>query len=129
MALEDRCEAEVRELHAFFGRWFRGEADEAELARVEDALAEDFELISPRGVTADRASILASIRGAYGGRDGSFAIGIESFAVRSTHGAACLVTYEEHQPGTVRIASAWFRESGRGPQGVVWVHLHETWVT
>lgn len=128
MDIEDRCEAEVRELHTFFERWFRGEADEAELARVGDALAEDFELVSPRGLTDDRESILAALRGARGSRDGSFAIGIEAFAVRATDGASCLVTYEEHQPGTVRRSSAWFRESERGPRGVEWIHLHETWI-
>jgi len=128
----DRCEREVRELHVFFERWFRGELPEGAFARVADALAEDFVLISPRGARDDRASILAAIRGARGGRSAAFSIVIESFESRWQGTDACLVTYEEHQregdDATARASSALFRRDDDAPVGVRWVHLHETWL-
>lgn len=125
----DDVEREVRGLHAFFERWFRGEG--GALERAERALAPDFQLVGPRGTRDDRASILAAIASARGGRSASFRIAVERFAVRWEGEGACLVTYEEHQSEgderTARLSTALFRRSERAPCGVEWVHLHETW--
>jgi len=130
--MRERCEREVRELHVFFERWFRGELPDEAFVRVAGALAEDFELISPRGARDDRDSILGAIRGARGGRSRAFSIAVEAFEVRWQSGDACLVTYEEHQRDddavTARLSSALFRRANDAPAGVRWVHLHETWL-
>ncbi|HJL19053.1 MAG TPA: DUF4440 domain-containing protein [Sandaracinaceae bacterium LLY-WYZ-13_1] len=130
--MNERCEREVRGLHVFFERWFRGELGDGDFARVADALASDFELVSPRGVRDGRASILAGVRSARGRRGPDFTIAIEDLVVRWQGEDACLVRYEEHQRdgdgATARISSAWFRRRDDAPCGVEWVHLHETWL-
>jgi len=128
----EACRAEIEGLHAFFTGWFEGTLpdDDEAFARVAGALGDDFELISPDGRRRDREAILASIRAGHGDHD-EFAIEIRHVRLRWSSGGLALVTYEEWQtadgaPPGGRISSAWFREAARAPEGVRWVHLHET---
>lgn len=127
----EACRAEIEELHAFFTGWFEGTLrdDAATFARVADALADDFELISPDGRRRGREAILASIRAGHGDH-GEFAIEIRDVRPRWTSGGLALLTYEEWQTAdgrqNGRTSSAWFREASGAPRGVRWVHLHET---
>lgn len=128
------CEREIRELHRFFERWFRGEVqrDDTVFARLVDALAPSFQLISPRGVRDDRDAVLEGVRGAHGKRDADFRIRIENVDVRIDAAPLCLVTYEEHQHTedgwTRRLSSALFQQVPDSPCGVQWLHVHETWL-
>ena len=68
-AMHENCCKEVAELHAFFEGWFLGtlpDTDEA-FRRFSSVLAEEFEMVTPGGVTRSREEILASVRGAHGG--------------------------------------------------------------
>lgn len=131
----EACRREIEELHAFFEGWFEGTLpdDETTFARVADALAEDFELISPDGLRRDRNAILASIRDGYGSHAGEgrqFRIEIHDVRPRLVVADAALLTYEEWQTSdgseNRRLSSAWFRGTDEAPFGVRWVHLHET---
>ncbi|MGF1465744.1 MAG: DUF4440 domain-containing protein [Sandaracinaceae bacterium] len=130
--LDARCLQEVVSLHAFFERWFRGELQgEAALARVDRALAEDFTMVSPRGLRDDKESMLSVLRRAQGCRTRTFRITIEGMEVLTVSPPLCILTYEEHQQeagkGTARITTAAFRETSSNPAGVEWVRVHETW--
>lgn len=131
----DSCRREVEELHAFFQVWFEATVpdDDATFARVAEALAEDFELITPDGRRRDRDTILASIRDGYGDHAGEgkeFRIEIHDVRGRLLVDDGALLTYEEWQVSdgseNRRLSSAWFRRVEEAPRGVRWIHLHET---
>lgn len=132
--MHERCEREVVELHRFFGDWFTGRLplDDDAFARVADALAPDFELVSPRGLRDSRSSILDAIHRAHSGRPADFSVWVQQVRPRWSTGEVCLVTYEEWQSEPTgargRVSSALFRAEPSAPLGVQWVHLHETWL-
>ena len=137
MSLGEDCAAEVRSLHAFFAEWFTGERPRTneELARLEAALGADFELCGPDGHVADRSAVIDAVEAGHGAAaDGGAPdrIDIEALEVRFERDPVCLVTYEEHQRTAGswrgRRSSALFERSTDAPNGVVWRHLHETWL-
>jgi len=119
-------EAEVRELHAFFERWYTGVADRRELARL-DVLADSFVMIGPDGRESDVQQVRASIEAAYGRRPTTFRI--RNVAVRPN---APVGIYEEWQTAegitTARISTAVMAPAADMPNGLRWTHLHETWL-
>lgn len=129
------CRAEIVGLHDFFERWFEGrlpDEDDA-FARVADALAEGFELIDPDGSRRDREEILVSIRSGHGSHAASgrsFGIRIENVEARALGEGLALATYEEWQSvdgeENGRVSSALFGSDPDAPDGVAWLHLHET---
>lgn len=132
--MKQRCRNEVEQLHMFFRDWFVGasEDNDANFARVAAVLADDFELISPRGEIYDRAGILALIRQAHGGRADDFRIWITDFTARVVAAPLCIATYREWQEiageQSCRMSTVLFREHPTTPNRVQWVHLHETWL-
>lgn len=133
-ALRARCEDEVLDLHRFFQAWFRGEIDAGgeAFARVSDVLAEGFHLIAPDGTMASRSEVLASLRGAHGSKPSDFAIRTERCHFRAGGRSVGVVTFEEwHEEAGERrgrISTAVFHHRADAPQGVEWVHVHETWL-
>jgi hypothetical protein len=131
--LVDRCATEVDELHAFFELWFTGAlpGTRAELARFADVLAEGFELVQPSGLTRSRTGIVRDVLDAHG-THAEVTIETSAFEPRYDGDGVCLGTYEEWQTvgddRTGRVASALFRRAPGTPNGVEWVHLHETWL-
>ncbi len=137
MSLAEACEAEIRSLHAFFGDWFRGDAPRTNesLARLEAALGAEFRLLGPDGDVAERSAVIDAVEAGHGAAaDGEAPdrIDIEDVDVRFERGEVCLVTYEEHQRTAGewrgRRSSALFEAAEAAPEGVVWRHLHETWL-
>jgi hypothetical protein len=132
-SLAERCAAEVDDLHAFFELWFRGELPRtrAEVARFEDALAADFEIVQPSGLTRTREGIVREVFDAHATHD-AVTVETSTFEPRYADEEACLGTYEEWQTvgdgRTGRISTALFRRAPAAPNGVEWVHLHETWL-
>lgn len=128
MTIAAQCEREVRDLHAFFQQWFRGElpATDAGFARLAGVMAPEFEIISPAGKILDRDGILAAVRERHGS-DGGFTIEIRNHRHRAELADAALVTYEEWQGGKGRISTALLRTQPSMPNGVEWLHVHETW--
>ena len=119
-------DAEVRGLHAFFGRWYSGEADPAEFSRL-DVLADTFVMIGPDGRTTGVEDVREVIRAAYGRRQVEFTI--KNVSVRSD---SPVVTYEEWQTAsgvaTGRLSTAVMAPASHLPNGLQWLHLHETWL-
>ena len=125
------CRAEIAGLHEFFVEWFTGRADGPSPSRLEDALAPEFEMVTPTGERVDREALadgIAESRGRHAGE--SFDIDVrevETVALLEDH---AVVRYEEWQSTAVgeagRVSTALFRAEGAAPEGVVWVTLQET---
>ena len=119
-------DAEVRELHAFFERWYSGQADPSEFSRL-DVLSGAFTMIGPDGRLARVDEVREMVRAAYGRRPIKFTIRNE--AVRSD---SPVVTYEEWQTAsgvaTGRLSTAVMAPAAHLPNGLQWLHLHETWL-
>lgn len=132
--LRARCEDEVVGLHRFFQEWYRGEIDPAGegFSRMSDVLAEGFHLISADGRLVGRSEILASVRGAHGSKSQDFAIRTGECHFRIGSRRMGVVFYEEwHEEGGERrgrISTAVFQDRADAPNGVEWVHVHETWL-
>jgi hypothetical protein len=136
MQLAEACEREVVTLHEFFEDWFAGriEKDDDAFDRVRDALGDEFEMVAPSGRTVGRESVITGIWDVYGRDAGSDAheIRVEELRVRHVREDLCLVSYEEWQRGaaeeTGRQSSALFQRAEATPNGIEWLHLHETWL-
>ena len=132
--MEARCKAEVEALHRFFEEWLSGRRPDTDedWRRFPDVLAEDFHLVSPDGVLLDRQGVLDGLRGAHGGCGDDLRIWTENAAGRRVAGTVWLVTYEEWQErdGETlgRLSTALFRAAADAPNGVQWLHVHETWL-
>lgn len=132
--LSRRCLAEVDDLHSFFVAWMGGE-EEAEFARCEAALGPGFQIVEPDGTVVDRDPLLQALGSAKGKHKDSerpFDIRIEESRARTVSDTLCLVTYIERQmvrgQPTARRSTALFRKRAGGPNGVEWLHVHETWI-
>ena len=132
MEMKEQCRREVVELHAFFEAWYRGalpETDEA-FDRFASVLAPGFHIVSPDGRVHDREMALAGVRGGYGKR--GIRIRIEGCVHRVSEGETILATYEEWQEEgeAMRgwVSSVLFRVNGGAPNGIEWLHVHETYL-
>ncbi len=137
MEMGERCEAEVLGLHRFLEGWVTGVLPRTEDAfeRFKGVMAEGFAIVSPGGVTSGRDELFAELERAHGtlaGGEKGFRIWIEDVRCRHVEGVLALVTYAEYQERsgetTGRRASALFRRKDGTPNGVEWLHLHETWL-
>ncbi|MEM8930251.1 MAG: hypothetical protein AAGE94_03705 [Acidobacteriota bacterium] len=134
--LAARCEREVIELHVFFEEWFHARLDDtdAAYARFADAMAADMIYIGPGGNSLTRQPLLTGLRGRHGAWKGSEArIWIEAVETRDLGGGLALVTYEEWQTDPAgdtraRRSTILLEVSDAGPAGLVWRHVHETWM-
>ena len=133
-AMESRCSREVQELHQFFQDWFTAALpdEDSSFARFSNVVADGFAIITPEGRTLERDLLLTGLRGAHGSWADGGRIWIENLNVRRTVGDLALVTYEEWQESEGqtrgRLSTALFRESAVTPNGVEWLHVHETWL-
>ena len=130
------CEREIRFLHDFFVGWYSGNIDEGGFDRFEDALAPSFEMVTPDCDVLTRDDITGHVRG---NRDTyeDFDIDIRNVETVDAHSGRALVRYEEWQTTTDeenetetegRLSTALFGSSDDAPEGIVWLHLHETWL-
>lgn len=123
-------ELEIIELHRFFEAWFLGREDSLE--RAELALHLDFTMIGPDGTLADRSTTLRRLRD---GHAHSTDLRIETGDHRLLHTADDLLiaTYVERHRlagdrANERISTVVFVPTRRGPNGLRWLHVHETWL-
>lgn len=127
------CFKEVSELHGFFVAWMTAAVPRTEpvFSRVSTVLADDFLIVNPRGILTEQALLVVELEAAHGGRPG-FEIWIEDYQFRRAAGALSLVTYQEWQrlsgATTARLSTALFRRRPGLPNGVEWLHVHETWL-
>lgn len=137
-SLDERCHAEVVELHQFLEAWSNAElpaTDEA-FARFGDVIAPSFLIVDPDGSMVGRQPIVDAILGAHGRwRAQPGRIRIENYRLHHAAGGLALATYEEWHdfpasPGESvgRISSVLFGPNGSAPNGLEWLHLHEAWI-
>lgn len=119
---------EIEELHVEFERWFRGEIDS--LDRVEQALADDFTLVPPGGVTVARPDLIMGLKRAHGAVE--LSIDIRNPIVRWSGAQGLLVSYEEWQRTSDKLngrqSTVLFVPDVDAPNGLKWVHVQETWM-
>ena len=136
-SLKQSCIAEVADLHAFFVAWMTGALPRAGQAfeRFTGVMADDMVLISPRGVITERRELCDELEAAHGIHAGAakgFRIAIENPHCRMVEADLCLVTHEEWQrsagTATGRLSTALLRRRAGTPNGVEWLHVHETWL-
>jgi len=126
-------ELEIEELHRFFVAWFLGELPRTaeNFARFTHATAPGFTLISPGGAMIDYAVAVEWIENAHGSRS-NFNIWTENFRLHQHLDEIAIVTYEEWQETadgvTSRLSTAVFADDVTAPNGVRWLHVHETWL-
>ncbi len=131
--LTQRVAQEVTELHQFFEDWFRGSIDQstARFARFTDVTAAEFHLISPAGTMVDRDQAAAWIWDIHGARP-TARMWVDKVTVLIQRSTLCLATYEEWQESpagrTVRFSSVLFEADPDAPNGLRWLHVHETWI-
>lgn len=131
---------EIVELHQFFEDWFLGRGGEATktegVDRADRAFHPDFTFIGPDGVVADRATTLQRIADGYAH---TTELTIETVDHRLVHpgsasaGGTIVATYiERHRlsegRANERISTAVFVVDPDGPNGLRWLHVHETWL-
>lgn len=124
---------EIERLHACFVEWYRSEGDRSTFDRIAAALAPEFEMVVPDGSIVDREAVLESIESAEGSyRDSSFDITIESPEPILVDDDRAVVRYIEHQEQpdeeNRRISTAVLAADSSGPDGIVWLAVHETWI-
>lgn len=128
-----QCKAEICELHDFFQAWFTGmQANTDEhFARFAAVMAEGFAIINPSGKLTERPALLTGLRAAHGRQPG-IRIWTQNHQLRHQVGDLALLTYEEWQQSvagtTARLSTVLFQTQVGAPNGVVWLHVQETWL-
>ncbi|MEM8663899.1 MAG: hypothetical protein AAGF49_07225, partial [Pseudomonadota bacterium] len=133
MALVDSAIREVVERHDAFVTWFTGRGDDSVYADMELVFAPGFVLISPDASVADRHAVMTMLAGARGARPADFEITVSDAKAMWSTADAVVIAYIEHQvlagQRTKRQSTALFTREPAAPNGVVWQHVHETWIT
>lgn len=130
-----RCSREIVELHQFFQDWFAGtlpDTDDA-FARFAAVLHPDFHIVGTSGRVLDRAAILALVRDGHArsaGAEPPFVIEVRNVKWRSAVDGGYVLTYEEWQgrgkADAGRTSTVLLRPTSTGPNGLQWMHVHET---
>lgn len=133
----EACAHEIDSLHRFFEHWFRGAFADRDRAfeRFTEVLAPNFAIVSPRGVLTERAALIDGLSRAYGTWASDSTPGtitVDSIQPRQVFGDLALLTYVErhHRESgkTARLSTVWMSRHEGTPNGVCWLHVHETWL-
>ncbi len=122
---------EVVELHQFFEDWFNGQIGADDFDRFSGVLAQDFTMIGPDGRLTHSQPLLEAL-GEAGGSKNGLQIWIENTVVLTRSGDLTLAVYEECQDlqgkKNRRRSTVLFRDKPVNPNGLEWIHVHETWL-
>ena len=129
---------EVDDLHNLFLAWYAGQPakdrdwyDQTIGARMDA----QFSIVSPSGTTLTQEDILTLIYEGYG-LSREFSIKTRNANLLRLDGNVVLVSYEEWQHHAVntpvsqngRISTALLAVDNTQPNGLRWLHVHETWL-
>lgn len=133
MIAHEACVDEIERLHSFFVSWYAGELEESAFDQFEDALASEFEMITPDGDVMTRQTVIDAIAAARGSTASSaFQIDIRNVEVKYRFENHALVQYEEWQETdedvTGRISTVVLTEMQSTPDGLGWSYVHETYL-
>lgn len=130
----EQCKTEICQLHDFFQAWFTGALANTDenFTRFAAVMAAGFAIINPSGKLTERPALLTGLRAAHGRQPG-IRIWTQNHQLRHQAGDLTLVTYEEWQTTaagetTARSSTVLFQAQAGAPNGVVWLHVHETWL-
>lgn len=132
-SLVKTAEMEIRKRHDFFVDWYRGNASDDAIDECARSFAPDFRIIWPSGGYMKRAQLLKALGKARNSAGPEFEIRIDIDHALELSPDLCLMTFDEHQktaegPNS-RRGTAVFQRDENAPNGVVWRHLQETWIT
>ncbi len=130
--------SEVEGLHDFFMDWYAGRCprDQAVFANgAGSRMIDGFTIVMPGGGFLSRDEILPLIENGYGIND-RFKIKIRNVQVLHETADIVLASYEEWQreavnstpPENGRLSSALFLRDPSRDSGLIWRHVHETWL-
>ena len=128
-----RVENEIIELHRFFQDWYNKQLSPTDenFARCSDVLHPNFTIIFPSGDQMRRQALLESLRNAHGSHT-NIQIWIKRVQVLHQNEGLVLATYEEWQENNrqvkSRLSTVLFQQAPTTPNGVRWLHVHETWI-
>lgn len=134
MDVATACEQEIVGLHRFFETWFRGGFADRDrgFRRFSDVMAPNFVIVSPPGTATALPALSEGLRAAFNSWDDASSISVESVELRHAHADLALLTYVErqsvHGKGTARLSSVLMQQHEPAPNGVRWLHVHETWM-
>ena len=122
-------EREIVELHVFFQGYFLAQIDSID--RFESVLEPEFTMIGPAGDVAEREQVLAAVRDGHG-HTRALTIEISDVALLAERPGIAVARYvETHQLASRsnhRVTTAVFTDRPDLPNGVAWLHAHETWL-
>lgn len=128
----DGCgwEGEIIEMEAFLEKWIRGEADlGAGLQRLADVLAEGFSIIASTGEVLRRNELLAYMENQHATDPGTVRW-VENVRPGYSGGGVRVAIFDEWlvRDGKRKgnLISAVFYETSNAPNGVEWLHIHES---
>lgn len=130
--LSERAMREVVDRHVFFADWLTGRLPETTLGGATRPFADGFRRIAPDGREMDRAALAAWLKANRGAMPDTFTIAIDGIRTIAEMPDCVALCYRETQAGQtppVRIATALFVADDGAPNGVAWMHVHETWIT
>lgn len=139
-SMETACKQEVVDLHRFFQEWFRGELPKTDAAfeRFAGVMNGSFHIVSPAGRKTAIEPLKKGLHGAHGSWSSASVespgskIWIENMHFQKLSDDLGFVTYEEWQikdgPAKGRLSTAIFERDSQAPNGVRWLHVHETWL-
>ena len=128
-----RIENEIIELHQFFQDWYNNQLPltDENFSRCASVLAPEFTIIFPSGENVLYQPLLERLHKAHGTHN-VIRIWIENIQVLYHFDDLALATYEEWQrienKVTVRLSSVLFKANEPTPNGLLWLHVHETWI-
>lgn len=127
-----RVEREIVGLHGFFQDWYRGLGDVERFERFDRSLAADFVIIMPDGRVLSRSTIIEAVR-SQRGSDPQARLEIRNVSLRQERGNTLVATYEEWQgrggqPAEGRLSTVVFAADPDAGNGLIWLHVHETWL-
>ena len=129
-----RIENEIVQLHQFFQDWYNNELSftEENFSHCSNVLAPGFSIVFPSGEKIERESLLKGLWQAHNSRKG-MRIWIKNVHLIHQIHDVILATYEEWQEidktVSARISSVAFQTNQNTPNGLLWLHVHETWIT
>ena len=128
-----RIENEIIELHQFFQDWYNNQLSPTDenFARFVNALHRNFRIIFPNGDQVQYQTLMNTLRSKHGSQ-ANMRIWIKQIQVLHQIGDLVLATYQEWQEinGQVntRLSTVLFQKALSTPNGLRWLHVHETWI-
>jgi hypothetical protein len=120
---------EIRDLHQYFQDYLLGNIDAESMDYFDRVIDTSFTIVTDDGGILDFDGIKDYVRNMYGQRS-HFRIWTENVTLKQHIGNVMVVTYEEWQTiddtSTVRVSTGIFREDADAPNGLVWLHVHES---